>query len=80
MILNMLGKYQRCISCMKEIGNNNVCPYCGYIEGSPSLSAYLQPKTVLDQRYIVGKLLSYNGEGATYIAFDTVIEAAVEIR
>ena len=78
--MNMLGKYQRCISCMKEIGNNNVCPYCGYIEGSPSLSAYLQPKTVLDQRYIVGKLLSYNGEGATYIAFDTVIEAAVEIR
>ena len=54
----MLGKYQRCINCMKEIGNNNVCPYCGYIEGSPSLSAYLQPKTVLDQRYIVGKLLS----------------------
>ena len=76
----MLGKYQRCISCMKEIGTNNVCPYCGYIEGSPYLPAYLPPKTVLNQRYIVGKLLSYNGEGAAYIAFDTVVEAAVEIR
>lgn len=76
----MLGKYQRCISCMKEIGTNNVCPYCGYIEGSPYLPDYLPPKTVLNQRYIVGKLLSYNGEGAVYIAFDAAIEAAVEIR
>ncbi len=78
--MEMLGKYQRCISCMKEIGTNNVCPYCGYIEGSPYLPAYLPPKTVLNQRYIVGKLLSYNGEGAVYIAFDTVVEAAVELR
>ncbi len=76
----MLGKYQRCISCMKEIGTNNVCPHCGYIEGSPCLPSYLPPKTVLNQRYIVGKLLSYNGEGAVYVAFDTVIEAAVELR
>lgn len=76
----MLGKYQRCISCMKEIGTNNVCPHCGYIEGSPFLPDYLPPKTMLNQRYIIGKLLGYNGEGAVYIAFDTVIEAAVEIR
>lgn len=76
----MLGKYHRCISCMKEIGTNNVCPYCGYIEGSPFLPDYLPPKTILNQRYIVGKLLSYNGEGASYIAFDTVVESAVEIR
>ncbi len=76
----MLGQYQRCISCMKEIGTNNVCPHCGYIEGSPFLPDYLPPKTVLNHRYIVGKLLSYNGEGAVYIAFDTVIESAVEIR
>lgn len=76
----MHGKYHRCISCMKEIGTNNVCPYCGYIEGSPFLPDYLPPKTILNQRYIVGKLLSYNGEGASYIAFDTVVESAVEIR
>ena len=76
----MLGQYQRCISCMKEIGTNNVCHHCGYIEGSPFLPDYLPPKTMLNQRYIIGKLLSYNGEGAVYIAFDTVIESAVEIR
>lgn len=76
----MLEQYQRCISCMKEIGTNNVCPYCGYIEGAPFLPDYLPPKTMLHQRYIVGKLLSYNGEGAVYIAFDTVIQSAIEIR
>ena len=66
----MMPENKRCLGCMKEIGSNSVCPFCGYIEGSPHLPAYLEPGTILQERYVVGKLLSYNGEGATYIAFD----------
>ena len=71
---------KRCYGCMKEIGNNTVCPYCGYIEGTPHIPTYLPPGTLLQQRYQIGKLLRYNGEGASYIAFDQVIESIVEIR
>ncbi len=71
---------KRCLGCMKEIGNNTVCPYCGYIEGTPHLPTYLEPGTILQERYVVGKLLSYNGEGATYIAFDKSLESIVELR
>lgn len=76
----MMPENKRCLGCMKEIGSNSVCPFCGYIEGSPHLPAYLEPGTILQERYVVGKLLSYNGEGATYIAFDQFLESIVELR
>lgn len=40
----------------------------------------LAPGTVLNDRYIAGKLLSYNGEGATYIGFDKVTGTKVTIK
>jgi serine/threonine-protein kinase len=56
------------------------CPHCGYIYSSPYLPSYLAPGTVLSDRYIVGKLKSYNGESAKYIAFDTITEEKVLIK
>ena len=48
--------------------------------GAPHLPSYLAPGTMLNDRYMVGKLLSYNGESASYIAFDTITESKVMIR
>ncbi|HIZ55696.1 MAG TPA: protein kinase [Firmicutes bacterium] len=76
----MMGEIKRCISCMAEIGDASVCPKCGCKEGTWNPEGYLQPETVLNNRYVLGRLLHANGEGATYIAFDKAIEAAVEIR
>jgi serine/threonine-protein kinase len=45
------------------------CKICGYTGDEPHLAGYLEPGITVG-RYIVGKLLSYNGEGATYLAFD----------
>jgi serine/threonine-protein kinase len=53
------------------------CPNCGYIYDSPFLPSYLPPGTTLSDRYILGKLKSYNGESAKYIAFDTITEETV---
>ena len=44
------------------------------------LASYLQPKTFLAGRYIIGRLLSYNGEGALYLAFDTKNSIRVTIK
>ncbi|MCL2088882.1 MAG: PASTA domain-containing protein [Oscillospiraceae bacterium] len=75
----MFDNYKRCIGCMNEIGNATLCPSCGYIKSSPVSPQYLQPGAIINERYLIGKLLSYNGERAVYIAFDTSIESVVEV-
>lgn len=70
-----------CMGCMREKAEGVAkCLRCGYVEGSPYLPSYLAPKTVLADRYLVGKILSYNGSGATYIAFDIITGTKVKIR
>lgn len=61
-----------CMGCMNELDEEGVCHYCSYTDDIPHLQSYLAPHTVLNNRYIVGKLLSYNGEGASYICYDMV--------
>lgn len=65
---------------MNEKESDGPCEKCGYSNDAPYLPSYLAPGTVLNDRYIVGKLLSYNGEGATYIGFDKVTSAKVTIK
>lgn len=61
-----------CMGCMNELDQDGRCRHCSYTDDIPHLQSYLAPKTVLDNRYIVGKMLSYNGEGASYICYDMV--------
>ena len=65
---------------MNEKENDGPCEKCGYSNDAPYLPSYLAPGTVLNDRYIAGKLLSYNGEGATYIGFDKVTGTKVTIK
>lgn len=69
-----------CMGCMNELDANGICHYCNYTDNAPYLQSYLAPRTVLDNRYIVGKMLSYNGEGASYICYDTVAKAKAVVR
>jgi serine/threonine-protein kinase len=63
----------------KREDGKSECPKCGYIYDSPFLPSYLAPGTVLSDRYIIGKLKSYNGESAKYIAFDTITDEKVYV-
>ena len=65
---------------MNEKENDGPCEKCGYSNDAPYLPSYLAPGTILNDRYIVGKLLSYNGEGATYIGFDKVTNTRVTVK
>ncbi len=70
-----------CMGCMNELEEDGTCSYCNYNADSPYLQSYLPPKSMLDDdRYIVGKVLSYNGEGASYIGYDTVTSSKVVIH
>lgn len=70
----------RCMGCMSPKDHEGACPICGYIDNSAYPPQFLAPRTLLANRYLVGKLLSYNGEGAYYLGFDEERGQAVELR
>ncbi len=76
----MISSDNLCMSCMREIGDSKQCPYCGYHAESTQIPPYLPVRTVIANRYLVGKMLEYNGEGATYIGWDLSEKKAVKIR
>lgn len=76
----MISTDNLCMSCMREIGNAKQCPYCGYHANSAQIAPYLPVRTLVANRYLIGKLLDYNGEGATYIGWDLSAKKAVNIR
>lgn len=67
------------MGCMAEKEHSGVCEKCGY-DGTENNAPYLPVGTLLSERYIIGKLLSFNGEGAVYIAYDTVDGTVVDIK
>ena len=76
----MINSDNLCMSCMKEIGAEKQCPYCGFHVDSQQPADYLPVRTVIGNRYLVGKLLEFNGDGATYMGFDLTAREAVNIR
>lgn len=76
-----LGERKFCYKCMETYeSHKTACPHCGYAEETMHNSMYITPGTILHERYLVGVLESYNGEGATYIGYDKVIGCKVLIR
>ncbi len=69
-----------CMGCMEPLEHPGVCPNCGYDDSSPAPSGYLRPKTVLDGKYIVGKMLCKNGESALYLGYDSQSEEKVYVK
>ena len=73
---------KRCLGCMNEYGDEfSVCPHCGYVEGTePDEAIHMMPGTVLNNRFILGKVVGFGGFGVTYIAWDLVLQHRVAIK
>ena len=69
-----------CMSCMNELNGEKQCPKCGYYVDSPQISPYLSLKTPIGGKYIVGKVISSNSEGVSYMAYDVDRHSAVILR
>ncbi len=65
---------------MREIGDEKKCPHCGYHVDTVQSAPYLPVRTLIANRYLVGKILDFNAEGATYIGWDIIEKKAVNIR
>ena len=69
-----------CMGCMGHKEYSGPCEICGYLDNTAYLPSCLAPKTVLKNRYIVGKVIASNGESIVYIGYDTETNRVVEIK
>jgi len=79
--LNM-GEQKICYNCFRPKNSDGACPHCGYsdenIEGKYPLA--LPEGTILDGRYIVGRVLGQGGFGATYVAQEYSTKKLIAIK
>lgn len=70
-----------CMNCFSVKGEFEVCPFCGYVEGTPPKQPhYLSPGVILKGRFIVGTVIGVGGFGITYKAFDSVLGVTVAAK
>nr|WP_051527175.1 Stk1 family PASTA domain-containing Ser/Thr kinase [[Eubacterium] cellulosolvens] len=78
----MKDNQKQCMGCMQFYdAEYDVCPHCGYSEdeGAQEL-LHLDPGTVLQDRYVVGKSIGYGGFGVTYIGWDRQLKRRLAIK
>ena len=61
-----------CYACFREKEAEGPCPFCGYDPAGTArkFPLALRPGTILNGRYIVGRVLGQGGFGITYLALD----------
>lgn len=71
-----------CLGCMEYYeGALPQCPHCGYGEGTLAAEAYhLPPGTILQGRYLIGRVLGFGSFGVTYIGYDQKLKWKVAIK
>ena len=72
-----------CYNCFQEKPEGaGSCPYCGFDleENVKKYPVALRAGTVLNGRYLVGRVLGQGGFGITYLAWDTKLEARVAVK
>ncbi len=78
----MSNNYDRCPNCMNPYdGSGQLCPYCGQdVEGYIAPKNCLQPFTILQSKYMIGRVLGQGGFGITYIGYDMNLATYVAIK
>lgn len=72
---------QLCMGCMGERGDAEVCPLCGWTEGTPpELPVQLAPRTLISEKYLLGKVLGQGGFGITYLGWDLLLNRKLAIK
>lgn len=75
-----------CMNCMQPLGEGqaetpeNLCPHCGWDNATKQPAYALPYNTLLQDRYRIGRTLSLNGEGITYVALDEESHSLARIR
>ena len=72
---------QLCMGCMLLLADGDAkCAQCGYPVSGINPPEYLPLRTMLNKRYLVGRVLEIGGDSAVYIGIDTQDNSRVTIR
>lgn len=73
---------KRCVSCFGLYDSEyEMCPYCGYYEGDTLDEINQLPiGTILNNRYIVGRVLGFGGFGITYKVWDKKLSTVCAVK
>ena len=69
-----------CYGCFQEKGEGPVCPHCGFDLRATQPYLALPLGTILNGRYMTGKVLGMGGFGITYLGFDLTLQIQVAIK
>lgn len=69
-----------CPGCMNDSGDERICNVCGFDKSLQNANFCLPIRFLLSERYVIGKAISLNSEGITYIAWDNASDTAVHIK
>jgi len=71
----------RCPNCFESKSGAGMCLVCGHDEGEePRPGVHLPAGSILQGRYVVGRLIGQGGYGATYLGWDERLEIKVAIK
>ena len=69
-----------CYGCFQEKEPGIPCPHCGFNEKDEQPYLALPLGTILNGRYLIGKVLGIGGFGITYLGYDLTLEIKVAIK
>lgn len=71
-----------CMGCMRERENlQGPCQFCGFDEGAQAGPSYHLPcRSILNGKYLVGRVLGEGGFGITYLGWDLNLDMKVAIK
>lgn len=69
-----------CLNCFEKLTAGSVCSHCGFDNDSAVPMLYLQRKTVLFSKYIVGNVILEESDAVTYIGYNIEKCRTVTIR
>jgi serine/threonine protein kinase len=70
-----------CMGCMADTNAAAVCLNCGYAYDTPAESfVQLTPRTMLNRKYLLGRVLGQGGFGITYLAYDLETDRKLAIK
>lgn len=76
-----MNQQNTCVNCFYPLVGNSICANCGYdVAKQKKYTGVLPAFTVLNNRYLLGRVLGKGGFGITYIAKDIISNQACAIK
>lgn len=68
-----------CLGCMQEKEQRPVCEHCGFDERTGNHPHQLPVGTILQNQYLIGRVLGQGGFGITYAGWDNLLMVPVAL-